>query len=69
VGAFGAQGGVVAVAGVDPGLVREFGEDPGFHVVEEAAEGLGVVVGVADAAGEYRRFCTGNIRACRPRRS
>ena len=52
VGALGAQGGVVAVTGVDPGLVGEGVEELGGDVGEERGEGRGVVEGVADAAGE-----------------
>lgn len=51
-GAFGAEGGVGAVAGVDPGFVGEAGEEFGFYVVEEGLEVLLVAAGVADAAGE-----------------
>jgi len=48
----GAQGGVGAVAWVDPGLVGEAVEQPGLHVVQEGLEVLLVAAGVADAARE-----------------
>src|SRR5690606_24400471 len=47
-----AQGGVVAVAGVDPGLVRQYVEDLGLDVVDQAGERLRILVGVADTARE-----------------
>jgi hypothetical protein len=50
--ALGAQRGVLAVAGVDPGLVRQGAEDPLLDVVDEAGEPLPVLLGVADAAGK-----------------
>jgi hypothetical protein len=40
------------VAGVDPGLVRERGEDPLLDIVDQAGEALLVLLGVADAAGK-----------------
>src|SRR3569833_2973575 len=52
VGAFLAEGGVLAVAGIDPGLVRQRPEDALLEVVHEPGEQLGVTPGVAGAAGE-----------------
>jgi site-specific DNA recombinase len=47
-----AEGGVVAVAGVEPGLVGEGAEELGLDVVDEGAEVVRIAPGVADAAGE-----------------
>src|SRR5215210_6477186 len=52
--ALGAQRRVVAVAGVEPGLVGEPVEQLGGDVVDQLPEGVVVVEGVADAAGEER---------------
>ena len=52
--ALGAEGRVVAVAGVEPRVVGEPVEDLGGHLVEELGEGVGVAEGVADPAGEQR---------------
>jgi hypothetical protein len=60
-GAFRAEGGVVAVAGVEPGVVRELVEDPRLHVVEQRREVLRRG-GLADAAGEQRVTLTVNNR-------
>jgi hypothetical protein len=54
VGALGAERRVVAVAGVDPRLVRQRPEQPLLDVVDQAGEPLRVLLGVADAAGEPR---------------
>jgi hypothetical protein len=51
VGALLTDGGVVAVAGVEPGVVGELGEDAFGDVVLERGEVLGRR-GPADAAGE-----------------
>jgi hypothetical protein len=50
--ALGAERRVLAVAGVDPRLVRQRAEDPLLDVVDQAREPGGVLLGVADAAGE-----------------
>ena len=42
------------MAGVEPRLVGEPVEELGLHVVEQAAEVVGVAEGVADATGEER---------------
>lgn len=42
----------MAVARIDPGLVGQLVEELGLHVVEQARERLGVLVRVADPAGE-----------------
>ncbi|MBG6095950.1 hypothetical protein HD557_001932 [Nocardioides luteus] len=60
-GALGAEGGVVAVARVEPGVVGEGGEDALLDVVEQLGETYGILLGVADAAGEYEEFWTGNM--------
>jgi hypothetical protein len=52
VGALGAEGGVVAVAAVDPGLVGELAEELGLDPGKQGREARGVLLGVADAAGE-----------------
>jgi hypothetical protein len=49
--ALGAERGVVAVAGVEPGVVGELVEDPRPHVVDQGRERLRGG-GLADAAGE-----------------
>src|SRR5215472_8274053 len=46
--------GVLAVAGIHPGAIRQFGEDPLLEVGDQAAEPLGVTVRVARTAGEQR---------------
>jgi hypothetical protein len=43
---------VLAVARIDPGLVGEHVEELGDDAVVEGGEALGVLVGIADAAGE-----------------
>src|SRR4029450_9755100 len=50
----GAEGGVVAVAGVEPRLVGERAEDLRLDVVDQGPEVVGVTSGVAHAAGEER---------------
>src|SRR6202044_433341 len=50
--ALGAERGVLAVAGVDPGAVGQLAEHPLLEVVHELAEPLRVLLGVAGAAGE-----------------
>src|SRR5690606_13482366 len=52
--AFGAEGAVVAVAGIEPGVVRQPVEDLPLDVVDEGLEVLLVAEGVADPAGEQR---------------
>jgi hypothetical protein len=52
VGALGAEGGVVAVARVHPRLVGQAVEELGLHAVEQRGEPRGVLLGVADPAGE-----------------
>src|SRR4051794_3433691 len=52
VGALVAEDRVVAVAGVEPGLVGEAVEDLGADVVEQRGEGVLVAEGVADATRE-----------------
>jgi len=45
---------VVAVAGVEPGVVWKAREELGLDVVDELLEGRPVAEGVADAAGDER---------------
>jgi len=48
----GAERGVVAVARVNPRLIREAVEELGLHATEQRREARRVPLGVADAAGE-----------------
>src|SRR5690606_10863730 len=50
----GAERAVVAVTGIEPGLVGQPVEDLAFHVPDEGVEVLGVAPGVSDATGEQR---------------
>src|SRR5699024_11456903 len=52
-----AEGGVVAVARVDPRLVPEAVEEPLLDVVEQLGEALRVPLRVAHPAGEQRVAC------------
>src|SRR6266567_3288440 len=52
--ALGADGGVPAMAGVDPGAVRQLGEDAILEIGDELAESLRVALGVTRPAGEQR---------------
>ena len=52
--ALGAERGVAAVPGVEPGVIGEHIEDLALNVTDEAGEVGRVAPGVADAAGEGR---------------
>lgn len=58
-GAFRAEGGVVAVARVEPRVVRQVVEDARRHVLDQGVE-VARVPGLADAAGEQRVTLTVN---------
>jgi hypothetical protein len=58
--ALGSDRRVLAVAGIDPRLVRQCPEQPLLDVVDQAGEPGGVLLGVADAAGEAGRSLGGN---------
>jgi hypothetical protein len=53
--ALGPDGRVLAVPGVHPRLVGECAEETLLDVVDEAGEAIGVLLGVADPAGEPGR--------------
>jgi hypothetical protein len=53
------------VPGVDPRLIGEAVEELGLHVVEQRREARGVLLGVADPAGEERRLLAVNTAILR----
>src|SRR3954453_13839750 len=57
----GAEGRVLAVAGVEPRLVGEPGEQLMLHVVDELGEPLRVPAGVPDPTRESRGLLEGNM--------
>jgi hypothetical protein len=51
-GAFGAEGGVFAVAGVEPGFVGQLVEELVLDVVDQRGEAVRILLRVPDTTGE-----------------